>query len=424
MKPAPDSCLPSLDLNGILAALGIAAKPSAATTAYTVVPGNDGPRWLIPNRSELAPAILREWRPYRPASRLFWSGVRLAARTGTLRLVPRTTQIDVPVDAVSRFLGYRDLAADAMPPVIMVGNRSVTRKLLVFLVSRGDNLRAVVKVPLTSLARDSIRNEAGTLEGLSGRYGAPRLIHYSEDTGGGNPGVSRRKTRIAALQAELSAHPARSGARRRNRIAQGPLRRPSRPAEPRCRARPAVPAHRLGVGLARQRQDGSGRAGSRRFRSLEHSRNGQRNAFAHRLGIRRAAGSAAARPLPFLLHAHQGVFSTRVVLCPAAGRRRVARVLPGTRSSAFPGSPSRGRIPAGNVGAKLGIGPSAIRGVLPSPTRHVLEARRETRFLRDETPRPRGLQAQCYGVQCVVSDRPGRLTGHRYRIAPRAAASP
>ncbi|MGA7342878.1 MAG: phosphotransferase [Terracidiphilus sp.] len=183
MKPAPDSCLPSLDLNGILAALGIAAKPSAATTAYTVVPGNDGPRWLIPNRSELAPAILREWRPYRPASRLFWSGVRLAARTGTLRLVPRTTQIDVPVDAVSRFLGYRDLAADAMPPVIMVGNRSVTRKLLVFLVSRGDNLRAVVKVPLTSLARDSIRNEAGTLEGLSGRYGAPRLIHYSEDTG-------------------------------------------------------------------------------------------------------------------------------------------------------------------------------------------------------------------------------------------------
>ena len=92
---------------------------------------------------------------------------------------------------------------------------------------------------------------------------------------------------------------------------------PSRPAEPRCRARPAVPAHRLGVGLARQRQDGSGRAGSRRFRSLEHSRNGQRNAFAHRLGIRRAAGSAAARPLPFLLHAHQGVFSTRVVLCPA-----------------------------------------------------------------------------------------------------------
>jgi hypothetical protein len=183
MNPSPACPIPTVDLDCILSTLGISAEHATATTAYTVIPGEDGPRWLIPNRSEFAQIILREWRPYRPAARLLWLGICIAARTGTLRLVPRTAQVDLPSDAGSQLLGRAGQAVDALPPLILVGNPAPTRKLLIFLLSRAYNSLVLVKVPLTSAARASIRNEAETLKKLQGRYNAPRLIHYSEETG-------------------------------------------------------------------------------------------------------------------------------------------------------------------------------------------------------------------------------------------------
>jgi hypothetical protein len=37
---------------------------------YLVIPGHDGPRWLIPARSSAAASVLRAWHPYNLTSRM------------------------------------------------------------------------------------------------------------------------------------------------------------------------------------------------------------------------------------------------------------------------------------------------------------------------------------------------------------------
>ena len=65
------------------------------------------------------------------------------------------------------------LQADALPPVILVGNPSPARKLLVLLFNPRRELHAVVKLPMTLAARDYIRNRAETLRKLDEKNCAP-----------------------------------------------------------------------------------------------------------------------------------------------------------------------------------------------------------------------------------------------------------
>ena len=183
MTPQSDVSTPGPDLSRILAALGIAANSPGINIPYTIIPGNDGPRWLLPNRNKLTRTILREWRPYSPAARLSWAGVRLVARLGALRFLPGTMQTRLPATAGRQLLSHIGQEADASPPVILVGNLSTTRKLLVFMVIPSQGLDAVVKLPLTFAAHASLRNEADTLRKLDGKHGTPRLLHYSEESG-------------------------------------------------------------------------------------------------------------------------------------------------------------------------------------------------------------------------------------------------
>jgi hypothetical protein len=170
-------------LDSILAVLGIAAANPDGKIPYTVIPGNDGPRWLLPNRNALTHTILREWHPYSAAARLGWAGVRIAARLGALRFLPGATQAQLTADAGSLLLHHIGYEAYASPPVILVGSPTATHKLIVFLVDPLDGLNAVVKFPLTVAASASIRREAVTLRRLEGNFSAPRLLHYSEDAG-------------------------------------------------------------------------------------------------------------------------------------------------------------------------------------------------------------------------------------------------
>jgi hypothetical protein len=176
-----DIFTPDPDLSHILAALGIAGNGPEINVPYTVIPGNNGPRWLLPNRSELTQTILKEWRPYSPAARLNWAGVRLFARLEALRFLPGTRQTLLPATAGRQLLRHIGQEADALPPVILVDKYE--RKLLAFLLGTSQELNAVVKLPLTFAARASIRNEADTLRKLDGKHRAPQLLHYSEESG-------------------------------------------------------------------------------------------------------------------------------------------------------------------------------------------------------------------------------------------------
>jgi hypothetical protein len=181
MIPAQATTVPSLDLEGVLAALGIRADRTETRVPYTMIRGHDGPRWLIPERSALAQTILGEWRPYRIPARLFWLGAQAAYRAGAMRLLPGATRITLPANASEQITQRIGRNFDAGPPVVLVGNLTITRKALVFLEDRETRNNVLVKVPLTALAEASIRNEARTLKKLSGGLRAPRILYSNED---------------------------------------------------------------------------------------------------------------------------------------------------------------------------------------------------------------------------------------------------
>jgi hypothetical protein len=187
MIPAQGSDVPDVDLNldleGVLAALGIRADGAEAQVPYTMIRGHDGPRWLIPERSALARTILGEWRPYRVPARLFWLGAQAAYRAGAMRLLPGAARIELPANVCAQLMRRIGRNLDAGMPVVLVGNLTITRKVLVFLEDRETRRCVLLKVPLTARAEASIRNEARTLNKLNGRLRAPRILYNDEDTG-------------------------------------------------------------------------------------------------------------------------------------------------------------------------------------------------------------------------------------------------
>jgi hypothetical protein len=177
-----DSPASGLGVEELLAVLGLPTGERESAVPYTVIRGNQGPRWLLPNESRIARTILGEWRPYGLATHLLWRGLRAAARLGMLPLVPGTEQIRLPRACAAQLLGRFGFEAGAAPPVLLVGNTQSTRKLLVFLEAAGRG-NVVIKMPLTPLARASLGNEAEVLKRLNGERGAPRLLGYQLDTG-------------------------------------------------------------------------------------------------------------------------------------------------------------------------------------------------------------------------------------------------
>lgn len=139
----------------------------AAKARFWIVPGNDGPRWILPSDANLAREFLCQWTPYKPSSLLKWRILLAAYRVRQLRCVPGIIGIgvDVPNGASWTHLGW-DLGKPPLP-VIYVGSPCRTRKAVVGLVDRlSRRLAAVAKVPLDSEAPEAIRREAAILSRL------------------------------------------------------------------------------------------------------------------------------------------------------------------------------------------------------------------------------------------------------------------
>jgi hypothetical protein len=183
MTLVQNSRVPVLDLEGVLAALGIAASGTEGRVPCTIMRGHDGPRWIVPDGSRIARTLLSEWHPYGLLTRILWLTVPVASRLGILPLIPGNARSALPSDASRQFLRNVGRQFDAGPPVILAGNNAITRKLLVFLEDRGLDRTLLAKVPLTPLARVSIDNEARVLDKLNGRLHTPRLIGSFEGAG-------------------------------------------------------------------------------------------------------------------------------------------------------------------------------------------------------------------------------------------------
>lgn len=153
---------------------------------FYVIPGQDGPRWIIPHEPQPALSYLRHSAPYRRSSRLKWAGILAAYRLECLNVLEGIRSIGVDVSAGNGWahLGWGE-GSDPVP-VVYVGTPGPTRKAVAALISaESGRLISIAKAPLTDAAANAIRREAATLRLLSAeRPGlAPRLLWA--DTGRG-----------------------------------------------------------------------------------------------------------------------------------------------------------------------------------------------------------------------------------------------
>ena len=164
----------------------VAGSGDPSPQSFFVIPGKQGPRWIVPENPDHGWPALRSWRPYDLASQGKWAVLMGAYRMGLLGLIPGIAKIGiaVPVGANWSHLGWG--AAAAPRPVIHVGTPSRGQRFVASLVDpcQGRAL-AIAKVPVGADAPARILCEADLLERLAEEKPGlgPRLLFRDPDHG-------------------------------------------------------------------------------------------------------------------------------------------------------------------------------------------------------------------------------------------------
>lgn len=166
-----------LSVSDILNALELDHTDGAGKPVeYLAVPGNWGPRWLIPAESHAAASALSAWRPYTIPSRVKWLSIRAAARMDLLRFIPSVSGVTASRQGIARWFDLCGIRSQAGKMVILAGNPSPDRKLIAFLLDEAHRIAAVLKVALTAGGGLSLLHEAEVLTRLERYCWAPELI--------------------------------------------------------------------------------------------------------------------------------------------------------------------------------------------------------------------------------------------------------
>jgi hypothetical protein len=167
----------ALGIAEILNALGIdGGEVAGDSVPYLVIPGNWGPRWLVPARPRASAFALGTWHPYTLPSRLKWLAIRMAARTGALQLAGSVSSAAVSRTGAHQWFERCGIRSHAGEMVILVGNPSPDRKIVVFLLDDAQRIAAVLKVGLTVGGGISVLHEAEMLRKLEQYSWAPKLL--------------------------------------------------------------------------------------------------------------------------------------------------------------------------------------------------------------------------------------------------------
>ncbi len=171
-----------LNVSDILSALGIDCGVNAGELVpYYVIPGNYGPRWLIPAGSCAAATVSGIWHPYNLSSRMKWYAIRMAARAGVLQLIPSVSKVNTSRTGALQWYERCGIRSQTGVLVVLVGNPSADRKVVVFLLDAGQQIAAVLKVGFTVGGGLSILHEAEVLINLEPYSWAPKILSIHPD---------------------------------------------------------------------------------------------------------------------------------------------------------------------------------------------------------------------------------------------------
>ncbi len=159
-----------------------AGSGGAEAVAIHVIPQGPEPRWIILGDARKAVPVLRSWWPFKISTRLRWAAILGASSLDLLSRVPGVINQNASIDR-SYWRNHLPGFCEDWTPVIHVGNRSHTRKAIVFFVGPRGGCKAVAKVPLVAEAAGAILNEADILRNLRGRRSVPEPLFEDKARG-------------------------------------------------------------------------------------------------------------------------------------------------------------------------------------------------------------------------------------------------
>jgi hypothetical protein len=151
------------------------------TEPYLVIPGSSGPRWLLPARSSAAASVLSIWHPYKLSSRIKWLAIRMAARTGVLRLSHSVSTVETSRRGVRLWFDRCGIQTQSAEMVVLIGTPCADRKLIACLLDEKRCIAAVLKVGLTAGGGVRVLHEAEVLGKLEPYSWAPKLLSVHPD---------------------------------------------------------------------------------------------------------------------------------------------------------------------------------------------------------------------------------------------------
>jgi hypothetical protein len=147
---------------------------------FWVLPGKQGPRWVIPCNARLGLPVLRQWRPYSFTSLAKWQGLLWLYSSRLLGYVPGVKTISINVT------GIASPYMEEYIPVVYIGTPGPQQKAVVTLVDHSTGrAQSVLKVALGEHAVSSLQREAQALETLADQtgVGAPTLLWIDPEMG-------------------------------------------------------------------------------------------------------------------------------------------------------------------------------------------------------------------------------------------------
>ena len=169
--------------------ISVYSRPDKSSNegCFYIIPGTNGPRWIVPCDARTGLKVLISWRPYSTLARVKWWIATGLYRVGALRYAPGVSRLYFKRECYEYGACSWGEVIKNCHPVIYVGTYGEFQKFVITYVDTITALpKCVVKVPYGHMAKQSIVNEANTLEQLSIEdrgLNIPKLFSLNEDRG-------------------------------------------------------------------------------------------------------------------------------------------------------------------------------------------------------------------------------------------------
>jgi len=153
---------------------------------FWLIPGKNGPRWLIPQEKKYGLLVFQQWSPYDLASIVKWKILYAVYSAGQFGMLPGVRALGISGSSKNEWqhIGWKKETKPV--PIIYFGTPCKTRKLVTLLIdSKTSKPNMVAKFPLSKPASEIIKHEFRILCDLQQKKInlTPRPLFFDNEAG-------------------------------------------------------------------------------------------------------------------------------------------------------------------------------------------------------------------------------------------------